>query len=731
MWMEPLAVAGVLGSVALGWAIVRRGDANPLTCWAAGWVAGGASCVLAVVRDAFPWAYYLSFPLGSAFPALLLAGALLLASRPVPGWLIPAAVGFGVLRAGLQIGAGPELAFGVALVVEPLVVLAAAWLAYRALPRQGASRAERLVAPSLVLLAIAGAVHLVWMMRASEVSPALMVMWVSAVPPLFGVQVYAEWERMRRAIQHAQGELEERVAVRTAELRASEERHRVISELGSDLAFGFRTDLAYGVRGGWVTDAFARITGYTLEDLKGPGWRSLVHPDDVASCEAQISEIVAGHVREMEHRIITRDGRVLVVLARLDVTREDADGSLRIVGAAHDVTEMRRAEDERRKLELRVLEAQRLESLAMLTGGVAHDFNNLLAVILGNGRMALADTSADSPLHERLSRIRTAAEHGARLTEQMLAYSGRSAVALKPIDLAQLVEEMADLLRASVAKSCRLELDLSQHAVVDADDTQLRQVVLNLVTNASDALIDGRGTVCVRTGLLRLAPGDATREGGAAEAPPGTYAFVEVRDDGRGMDAATRARMFEPFFTTKFPGRGLGLAAVQGIVGAHRGSIDVRSEAGRGTTVRALLPEAGAAVAPRPKAAPLRGAGGRHGTVLVIDDDASVVEVAEVLLERAGHSVVTALGGREGIARFRERGREIDAVVLDLAMPDVDGEEVLRELRRFRPDVRVVIATGYAAAERVRAEDVIGVLRKPYEPEQLIELIDLALAEPV
>ncbi len=730
MWMELVVVVGVCCSGAIGWAVVRRGDATPLVCWSAGWVAGGASCILAVVRPTFPWAYYLSFPLGSVFPALLLSGALLLASRPVPGWLVPAAAGFGLLRAALALRGEPALAFGLPLLVEPFVVLAAAWIAYRAVPSVDASRSERLLGPSLVLLALIGALHLAWLTEASEVPPALMATWVAAVPPLFGVQISAEWERLRRALQRAQGELEERVALRTAELRASEERHRVISELGSDLAFGFRIDLSKGVLDGWVTDTFTRITGYGLADLRGRGWWSLVHPDDVERCNAQIAEIFAGRAREMEHRMIARDGRVIVVHARLDVTRDEAGGVLRIVGASHDVTEMRRAEEERRELERRVLETQRLESLAVLTGGVAHDFNNLLAVISGNGSMALAEAPPDSALRERLSRIRAAAEHGARLVEQMLAYSGRSAVALKPIELGQLIEDMAELLRASVPESCRLELDLAQRAVVEGDATQLRQAVLNLVTNASEALNDGGGTVCIRTGRLRVAPGDVSPDAGAAEVLPGTYAFVEVRDDGRGMDPATRARMFEPFFTTKFPGRGLGLAAVQGIVGAHRGSVEVRSQAGLGTTVRTLLPEADAAVARSPRPAPPRAATRRSGTVLVIDDDPSVVEVAQAFLERAGHRVVTALGGRAGIARFREHGRGIDAVVLDLAMPDANGEEVLAELRRLRPDVRVIITTGYVSAERVRAEAVTGIVRKPYEPEDLTELIDRALAGP-
>ena len=315
-------------------------------------------------------------------------------------------------------------------------------------------------------------------------------MWVVAVPLLFGVQIHAEWERGRRLLQSAHDALEERVAARTAELalanaslrqevaerrtaeaalRESEERYRVVSELGSDLAFGFRVDLTDTVHDGWVTDAYTRITGYTLAELKSTGWISHLHPEDLESVRRQFQAILASHTREIEVRLVTKDGRVATVLASLHVTRDAVAGGLRVVGAARDITETKRAEEERRQLERHVLEAQRLESLAMLTGGVAHDFNNLLVVILGNSRMALADAPPDSALHSRLARIRAAAELGAGLTEQMLAYSGKSGVALKPLDLSYLVEEMADLLRASVSERCRLDLDLAPRTRVEGD----------------------------------------------------------------------------------------------------------------------------------------------------------------------------------------------------------------------------------------------------------------------
>jgi signal transduction histidine kinase len=595
--VEALLILLVCGSAALGWRVVRRSE-SPATWWVAGWVAAGMGSILAMLRDAFPLAQYLGFPLGSLFPAMLFAGATALARRPVPRWLLPGAFAYGCLRTALAAAGHPELAWQAALVLEPPVVLASAWVVHRAVPRSGVSRSERLLAPSMVVLAVLGAVHVGWLMETPRIPPGLLAMWVVGVPPLLGVQLHAEWERSRRTLQRVHDELERRVEERTAALRRSESR---------------------------------------------------------------------------------------------------------------------------------LFETQRLESLAMLTGGVAHDFNNLLVVILGNSRAALAEAPEGSALHARLSRVRAAAEHGARLTEQMLAYSGKSSLALKPIDLSQLALEMGDLLRASVSERCHIELELAPRAPAEGDGTQLQQVLVNLVTNASEALAERAGRVVVRTGCSEV----IAREPDAAgtDAPPDPYAFLEVEDDGPGMDAATRERIFEPFFTTKFSGRGLGLAAVQGIVRAHRGIAKVESEPGRGTRIRVLLPLA-PGVPPATGARAADAAPGRRGTVLVVDDQESVVEVAQLILQAAGHRVLTAVGGRAGIEQFRAHAGEIDAVVLDLTMPEADGEQVLDALQRQRPDVPVIIATGYGAgfaADRVR-ERVTGFVHKPYAFEELLAQIDRALA---
>jgi signal transduction histidine kinase/ActR/RegA family two-component response regulator len=622
VWVELALLFLICAAVVFARAILRRRDSGPATYWVTGWLAGGAGAILGVVRDEYPLTQLISYPLGSFFPALLLAGAFILSARPIPRWLCPAAIGFGLLRSAFAAAGMPGIAYLSAMVVEPPVVLAAAWLVHRATRTAGVALSQRLLAPSLVALAVVGAIHDAWIAAAHQVPPGLLVMWVVAVPPLFGVQIHSEWERGRRVLQRAREQLEERVVERTAEL------------------------------------------------------------------------------------------------AR-------ANSSLRL-----EISERRSAEEALRKSERQVLEARRLESLSMLTGGVAHDFNNLLAVILGNSRMAASELPPDSALHVRLARIRAAAEHGAGLTEQMLAYSGRSGVALKPVDLSHLVEEMVDLLRASISEQARLELELAPRAAVEGDTTQIRQVLLNLVTNASEALVGGAGRLLVRTGLVQQSAEDLAGAAGAERPQPGAYAYLEVVDDGQGMDATTQARVFEPFFSTKFSGRGLGLAAVLGIVRTHGGVVQIQSGIGIGTRVRVLLPERRADFADPPQSRAGGVASRRSGTILVVDDQDLVLEVAQAFLERAGHRVVTAPGGRAAIEIFRARSREIDAVLLDLAMPDASGEEVLLEIQRVRSDARVIIATGYsaqAASERLASHGVVGFVRKPYQPEEILQQVDRAL----
>ncbi len=398
-------------------------------------------------------------------------------------------------------------------------------------------------------------------------------------------------------------------------------------------------------------------------------------------------------------------------------------------GVARDVTARKqaeqtalRAEEERRKLELSVLQAQKLESLGVLAGGIAHDFNNLLTSILGNADLALAALSPDSPARGFLEDIDLASRRAADLCRQMLAYSGKGRFVIQPISLNVLVSEMGQLLSVSTSKMASLTHTFAADLPsVMADATQLRQVVMNLITNASEAIGDREGTIELQTGALSCdreyfadAIGDSERH------VPGRYVFLEVSDTGVGMDAETLARIFDPFFSTKFAGRGLGLAAVLGIVRGHKGALKVSSEPGKGTTFRVLLPAHGAAAKPG-EASPIAARDFRgHGLVLVADDEAAVRSVARSILERAGFRVMTAVDGREALTLYERHGREIRLVVLDMTMPHLDGEACFLALRELNPDAKVVLTSGYSEQEVVAhfvGKGLAGFVQKPYKAD--------------
>ena len=390
------------------------------------------------------------------------------------------------------------------------------------------------------------------------------------------------------------------------------------------------------------------------------------------------------------------------------------------------LAERARAEEEQRRLESKMQQAQKLESLGVLAGGIAHDFNNLLTMILGNSRMVLAELETNSPQRERIGRVCTAAAYAAELVEQILAYSGKPSVNLKPRDLSRLVGDMGALLQTSATGRCELRLECAgELPAVEADASQIRQVILNLVTNASEAVGDGEATVWVRTGVTQRSAADLRDTLGSA-VTPGVYVYLEVADSGIGMDTATQARIFEPFFTRKSFGRGLGLAAVLGIVRAHQGALEVKSHPGEGTRIRALFPQSDRpALEPSEPTEPPPTARGT-GRILVVDDEEWVLEIAEVLLERAGFEVSTALGGTRGIEQFKTHSGEFDVVVLDLAMPDVSGAEVFKQLQELRAGIPVIAVSGYneeVAAERFGTRGFAGFVCKPYEPEQLVEIV--------
>ena len=390
-----------------------------------------------------------------------------------------------------------------------------------------------------------------------------------------------------------------------------------------------------------------------------------------------------------------------------------------LVVVSQDVTELKEGEESRLVLERKMQEAQRLESLGVLAGGIAHDFNNLLTGIIGNASLARMELPADSRLHRFFEQMEKASTRAADLCREMLAYAGKGRFLIEGVDLSAVVTETIHLLQSSIHKNTELKFQLAaQLPSVPADATQLRQVIMNLVLNASEAMGGRNGEVTIATGLMHADRDTLAGAVAAPDLPVGDYVFLEVADTGCGMSAATVAKVFDPFFTTKFTGRGLGLAAVLGIVRGHRGALRVQSKPGRGTTFQILLP----CVADMPVAAPpapeqivaWRGS----GTVLLVDDEESVRDVAASMLESFGFDVLAAGNGRQAVQLFRENADRIEAVLLDLTMPQMDGEQTFRELRRLRADLKVVLMSGFNEHEAVDhfiGKSLAAFVQKPFD----------------
>ncbi len=398
------------------------------------------------------------------------------------------------------------------------------------------------------------------------------------------------------------------------------------------------------------------------------------------------------------------------------------DGSLSVY--FRDVTERRRFED-------RARHSQKLESLGVLAGGVAHDFNNLLTAILGSASLAIEETAPGAPVREHLSNVLAASERAAQLTRQMLAYSGRGQFFVEPVDLSRQVREITALLHATLGGNIELVLKLQDDAFIEADAGQFQSVVMNLVINGAEAIgKQSAGTLVVSTCTQHLDDDYLADNLAGDNLRPGAYILLEVHDTGQGMDTATMARIFDPFFTTKFTGRGLGLAAVLGIVRGHKGAIKVYSHPGKGTTFKLFFPALPTANAYRVPAAPSTDFSG-DATVLVVDDEPVVLKMAESTLRRYGYKVLVAANGREAVDLFRPCPEEIGLVLLDMTMPVLSGEETLRELRAIRPQVRVIVSSGYNEIEALRrfGDGVAGFLQKPYRAATLAEKVKLGLED--
>ena len=396
-----------------------------------------------------------------------------------------------------------------------------------------------------------------------------------------------------------------------------------------------------------------------------------------------------------------------------------------------DITEIVLGEERRIEAERRLFESQKLDSLGLLAGGIAHDFNNMLMGVLGNASMALDEVPRGSFLDECLQDVEIAAKNAAGLAKQLLAYSGRGRFVVEPVDLAAVVIEMTKLLEASIPKSVRIRFQLEPDVgAVQADVSQLRQVLMNLILNASQAIGERSGVITVALSCMDCDAAylDTTFAGeGLVE---GHYVYLEVSDTGVGMDAETLQRIFDPFFSTKEQGRGLGLAAALGIIRGHKGAIKVYSEPDRGTTFKVLLPRCGDSVVPAVSKPPGEQAFLASGTVLVVDDEEPVRRVAARILRTLGFDVLVAEDGREAVAIYSARKDEIVLVLLDMMMPRMGGERTFTELRRIEPEVRVVLTSGYNEQDAVVSfvgRGLAGFIQKPYPKSELERVVREAL----
>ena len=399
------------------------------------------------------------------------------------------------------------------------------------------------------------------------------------------------------------------------------------------------------------------------------------------------------------------------------------------------IQEQKRAEEERQRLERHLLHLQKLESLGTMSGGIAHDFNNLLQAVLGNLELSLMKLPPDSPVCNLLNQAVNAAERAAKLSGMMLAYSGRGIYSITEQNLTGLIEKNITMLAAAISKSISFDLKLDRTLPsIMADGDQIWQVLMNLIINASEAIGTTNGLITLSTGVQEFDQKVLNSSRLEEKLAAGRYVWMEVSDSGCGMDAVARGKLFDPFYTTKFTGRGLGMSAAQGIIRAHKGAILVESSPGVGTIIRVLFPIAAGSQTEQTSVAAVVDTVSTGvqtaNIVLIVDDEEIIREVCTAMFAELGFEAVTANGGEEALRIFRKQGERINLVLLDYCMPGMDGIAVFRELRIIRPDIPVLLASGYSVEEvavRFNGLGLNGFIQKPFNLKRLEDEVERVL----
>ncbi|CAM2994482.1 CHASE domain-containing protein [Rariglobus hedericola] len=536
-------------------------------------------------------------------------------------------------------------------------------------------------------------------------------------------------------LRHTQGLLEADIGKRQAtEAELRESRRQLDSLLGQMPGMAYRYLHQKPCSATFISRGSIEIIGYTPHDFTSGKicFDDLILVEDHENHRALVDNALAHQAAyESEYRLRDKDGQIKWVLDRGQGIYSSEGQLLFIEGLAIDITGRKQAEADRSALDRKLLESQKLESLGVLAGGIAHDFNNLLTTIVGHASILRLDLPRQTAVQEHLEQIECGAQRAGELCQQMLAYAGRGRFLVERASLEKLVRDTTPLLEHSISKRASLHFEFRPGVPdVEVDATQIRQIIMNLVVNASDAIGDHDGFITVETCTMRRT--DPQVAHAVLAPPPGTgdFAGLRVRDTGTGMSAETISKIFDPFFTTKFAGRGLGLAAVLGIVRSHQGSLLVTSTPGAGSTFTLLLPVASSPQVVRESRQPFEArAHPLAGTVLLIDDETGVRAVAEQMFRTFGLKTLTAADGIEGIELFKAHQSDVALVLLDLTMPRLSGVDTLRALRVLAPQLPVILMSGYneSAVPELGTDDRVSFLQKPFSLQALRKQISKML----
>jgi PAS domain S-box-containing protein len=530
--------------------------------------------------------------------------------------------------------------------------------------------------------------------------------------------------------------LKRQVTIRTEELRLSaevlresESRFRQVLENSLDAIYrrSYKEN-----RFEFMSQASEKVFGYTAEEMKSMTIKdvlSRIHHEDIQKVQQVLenAKTSGGGPYILEFRFKTKQGDYNWVADKFTVTKDEQGNPLHRYGNVRDISEIKAIEEDKKHLQEQLHQAQKLESLGVLAGGIAHDFNNILMAIIGNADLAMRDVSLSSPVQLKIDNIKTAAFRASDLCRQLLAYSGKGRFIVIPINLSSVVADMKNMLEISVSKMAKLRFTLkTEISVIEADVSQIQQIILNMVINASEAIGDKPGNITIVTGEMYCNRQYLDTINAYGEMSEGRYVFLDVTDDGCGMDKETIVKIFDPFFTTKFTGRGLGLAATLGIVRGHKGALKIYSEPGSGSTFRVFFPAVDGKAIDTTRQELEDDDWQASGTVLIADDEEIVRKVCRNMLERFGFAVIDAANGRQAVEIFKANAEKISLVLLDLTMPEMGGEEVLREIRLIDPEVPVILSSGYNEQEvisRFIGKNLSGFVQKPYMTDILKDTI--------